>query len=148
MLSDNHDLYTAFLEWIRLQVDRFQAARKITSFMKRTRTPRIDLTLLAVRRTEPKPVGEVMEPWGETIKDLCARAPGSKGVDPEEIIHILEEKIRQGVQKTPKESIFHNFSAKTYDYNAIVHCEAALAAIDRFPGAVVCDDAVREHIRV
>jgi len=147
VLSDNHDLHTAFLEWIRLQVDRFQAARKITSFMKRTRTPRIDLTLLAVRRTEPKPVGEVMEPWGETIKDLCARAPGSKGVDPEEIIRILEEKICQGVEKTTKESIFHKFT-KTYDYNAVVHCEAALAAIDRFPGAVICDDAVREHIRV
>ena len=53
--SDNHDLYTAFLEGIRLQVDGFQAARKITSFMKHTRTPRIDLTLPAVRRTKPKP---------------------------------------------------------------------------------------------
>lgn len=139
------DLYTAYLEWIRLQVDRFQAALKITSFMKRTRTPRIDITLLAVRRTEPKPVGEVMEPWGETIKDICAR---SEGVDPGEIIHILEEKIHQGMKKTPKDSVFHKFSAKTYEYNATVHCEAALAAIDKFPGAVVCDDAVREHIRV
>jgi hypothetical protein len=50
--SDNHDLPTAFLEWIRLQVDRFQAPRKITSLMKHARTPRIDITLLAVRRAQ------------------------------------------------------------------------------------------------
>ena len=60
--ADDHDLDRAFLEWIRLQVDCFQVARKITSFVKRTRTPHIDLTLLAVRRSEPKPTGEVMEP--------------------------------------------------------------------------------------
>ena len=146
--SDNHDLYTAFLEWIRLQVDRFQAARKITSFMKHARTPRIDLTLLAVRRTEPKPARDVMEPWAETIKDICAMAPGSEGVDPGEIVRILEEKIRQGVKNTPKNTIFHKFASETYTYNATVHCEAALAAIDKFPGAVVCGEVVQEHIRV
>ena len=51
--SDNRDLAESYMEWIRLQVDRFQAPRKKMSFMMRTRTPRVDLTLLAVRRPEP-----------------------------------------------------------------------------------------------
>jgi len=63
-----------FLDWIRLQVDRFQAARKITSFMKRTRTPHINLTLLAVRVPTSKPADAVMESWHETIEDLCVKS--------------------------------------------------------------------------
>ena len=146
--SDNRNLAKLYMEWIRLQVDRFQAPHKITSFIKRGRTPRVDLTLLAVRRPEPKLAGEVLEPWRETIRYLCAKY---KGVKLERIIHILKEKIDQGVKKTPKHSIFHKFDfsgGETYRYNATVHCEAALAALDRFPGAVVCDDALRAHIRV
>lgn len=75
-------------------------------------------------------------------------APGSEGVDPGEIVRKLGEKSRQGVKKTPKNSIFHKFSAETYTYNATVHCGAALAAIDKFPSAVIYGDAVKEHIRV
>ena len=66
-------LYKLFLDWIRLQVDRFQAARKLTTFMKRTRTPHINLTLLAVRVPMPKPADAVMEPWHKTIEDLCVK---------------------------------------------------------------------------
>jgi len=146
--SDNRDLAKSYMEWIRLQVDRFQAPRKIMSFMMRTRTPRVDLTLLAVRCPEPKLAGEVLEPWCDTIRYLCAK---SKGVKSEGIIRILKEKIAQGVKKTSKDSIFHKFNfsgTETYKYNATVHCEAALADLDKFPGAVGCDDALRAHIRV
>jgi hypothetical protein len=146
--SDNRDLAKSYMEWIRLQVDHFQAPRKMTSFLKRKRTPHVDLTLLAVRRPEPKLAGEVLEPWRETIRYLCAKF---KGVKPEETIRILKEKIDQGVKKTPKYTIFHKFNfsgAETYEYNATVHCEAALAALNKFPGAVVCDDALRDHIQV
>jgi len=118
------------------------------SFMMRTRTPPVDLTLLAIRRPEPKPAGEVLEPWRDTIRYLCAK---SKGVKSEQIIHILKQKIAQGVKQTPKDSIFHKFNfsgTETYKYNATIHCEAALAALDKFPGAVGCDDALRAHIRV
>ena len=146
-------LSKSFLDWIRLQVDRFQAARKITSFMKRTRTPPIALTLLAVRVPTPKPAGEVMEPWHETIKNLCVK---SKNVKPEETIRILQEKIDKGKRainascddEKKKTSIFHKFDAKTYQYNAAVHCEAALASMEKYPSAVVCDDALKAHIQV
>ena len=146
-------LSKSFLDWIRLQVDRFQAARKITSFMKRTRTPPIALTLLAVRVPTPKPAGEVMEPWHETIKNLCVK---SKNVKPEETIRILQEKIDKGKRainascddEKKKTSIFHKFDAETYQYDAAVHCEAALASMEKYPSAVVCDDALKAHIQV
>jgi hypothetical protein len=146
-------LSKSFLDWIRLQVDRFQAARKIMTFMKRTRTPHINLTLLAVRLPTPKPADAVMEPWQETIEDLCVK---SNEVEPEEIICILQEKINQGKRsiddscdrEKKKDSIFHKFDAETYQYTAAVHCEAALASMEKFPGAVVADDALRDRIRV
>ena len=82
-----------FLDWIRLQVDRFQAPRKITIFMKRARTPHTNLTLLAVRVPMPKPANAVMEPWHKTIEDLCVKY---YNVELEETIRILQEKIDQG----------------------------------------------------
>ena len=146
-------LSKSFLDWIRLQVDRFQAARKITTFMKRTWTPHINLTLLAVRLPTPKPADAVMEPWQETIEDLCVK---SNEVEPEEIICILQEKINQGKRsiddscdrEKKKDSIFHKFDAETYQYTAAVHCEAALASMEKFPGAVVADDALRDRTQV
>ena len=142
-----------FLEWIRLQVDRFQAARKITSFMKRTRTPHINLTLLAVRVPTSKPADAVMESWHKTIEDLCVK---SNDVEPEETIRILQEKINEGKRaiddscdgQKKKDSIFHKFDDETYQYTAAVHCETALASIDKFPAAVVCDEALRDRIQV
>jgi hypothetical protein len=142
-----------FLEWIRLQVDRFQAAHKITSFMKRTRTPHINLTLLAVRVPTSKPADAVMESWHKTIEDLCVK---SNDVEPEETIRILQEKINEGKRaiddscdgQKKKDSIFHKFDDETYQYTAAVHCETALASIDKFPAAVVCDEALRDRIQV
>jgi hypothetical protein len=146
-------LSKSFLDWIRLQVDRFEAPRKITTFMKRTRAPHINLTLLAVRVPTPKPTDVVMEPWHETIEDLCVK---SNQVKREETICILQEKIDQGKRAIDdscgaakkKNSISHKFDAETYQYTAAVHCEAALASMEEFPGAVVCDDALRAHIQV
>jgi hypothetical protein len=145
---DNRDLAKLYMEWIRLQIDRFQAPHKIMSYIKHGWTPHVDLTLLVVRCLEPKLAGGVLEPWCKMIRHLCAK---SKGVKLERIIHILKEKINQGVKKTPKHSIFHKFdfsSAKTYKYNITVHCKAALAALNRFPGVVVCNNMLRAHIRV
>ena len=141
-------LSKSFLDWIRLQVDRFQAPRKMTSFLKRKRTPHVDLTLLAVRRPEPKLAGEVLEPWHEMIRYLCAKF---KGVKPKETIHILKEKINQGVKKTPKYTIFYKFNlsgAKTYKYNATVHCEAVLATLSKFPSHVAGDSILKECLQV
>ena len=146
-------LSKSFLDWICLQVDRFQAARKITIFMKHSRTPHINLTLLAVRLPTPKPADAVMESWHETIKDLCVK---STEVEPEETICILQEKINQGKRaiddsydgEKEKDSIFHKFDAETYQYTAAVHCEAALASMEKFPGAVVCDDTSRDRLQV
>ena len=149
-LSDNRDLAKSFPDWICLQVDHFQAPRKITTFMMCTWTPHINLTLLAVRVPTPKPADAVMEPWHETIKDLCIK---SNKVEPEETIRILQETIDQGkraiddscdVAKT-KNSIFHKFNAKTYQYTAAIHCKTALASMNKFPGAMVCDDTKSPH---
>jgi len=125
----------------------------MTTFMKRTRTPHINLTLLAVRLPTPKPADAVMEPWHETIEDLCVK---SNKVEPEETIRILQEKIDQGKGaiddscdgEEKKDSIFHKFNAETYQYTAAVHCETALASMEKFPGAMVCNDALRAHIQV
>ena len=150
LLSDNRDFSQAFLEWIRLQVDHFHAPRKITSFLKRTRSPPVNLTLLAVRHPKPMKAGEAIEPWRDTIQDICSRTD-DKELEFKKIVGILEKKIAQGLKSQPKKSIFAKFGSKeadTYEYNATVHCETALAALDKFPSCVVCSEAVRDHIRV
>ena len=119
--------------------------------MKRTRTPNVNLTFLAVRCPNPKPASAVMEPWRSTITDLCSTTRGPKEVNPMEIIHILEAKIKQGLKKKGVNSIFKKFNAKyteTYEYNATIHCEAALAAIKKFPGRMTGDAILRDHIQV
>jgi hypothetical protein len=93
-----------------------------------------------------------MEPWHKTIEDLCVKYK----VEPEETKRILQEKIDQGKRaiddscdkEEKKDSIFHKFDAETYQYIAAVHCETALASMEKFPGAVVCDDALRDRIQV
>ena len=94
--------------------------------------------------------GEAIEPWCSTIRDICSRT-GDKELEPEKIICILEKKIAQGLKLQPKRSIFAKFGsgkAEAYEYNATVHCETALAALDKFPCCVVCSEAVRDHIWV
>jgi hypothetical protein len=95
--------------------------------------------------------GEAIEPWRSTIRDICSRT-GEKELEPEKIVRILEKNIAQGWILQPKKSIFAKFGSdeagETYEYSATVHCETALAALDKFPGCVVCSEAVRDHIRV
>ena len=105
--DDDYDLAQLFLEWICLQVDRFQAPHKITT-----------------------------------------RKPEDSEVKPKEIIRILEKKIAQGVKMTPIFQKFDPINVETYKYNATVHCQAALAALHKFPGCVVGDHALRDHIQV
>jgi hypothetical protein len=146
-----HDLAAVYLEWIRLQVDRFQAPRKITSAAKRVRTPGVNLTLLAVRRPKPRPAGDVMDPWRSTIEDLCANNRKFKGLKLEEITRLLNDKISDGLNQEKKIPIFKKFQharAQTYKYNATIHCEAALAALQQFPEFVAGDKTLKEHIQV
>jgi hypothetical protein len=72
--SDCTDHAQTFLAWICLQVDRWQASQKIMSFMKRARTPLVDLTLLAVKHPKPLSTDNAMEPWRNTVRSLCAMA--------------------------------------------------------------------------
>jgi hypothetical protein len=146
-----HDLAAVYLEWIRLQVDRFQAPRKITSAAKRVRSPGVNLTLLAVRRPKPKPAGDVMDPWRSTIEDLCANNRKFKGLKRDEITRLLNDKISDGLNQEKKNPFFKKFHparAQTYKYNATIHCEAALAALQKFPGFVAGDKILKDHIQV
>ena len=140
------DLAVAFREWIRLQVDRFQAARKITSFLKRTRTPSVNLTLLAVRHPDSMIAGEAMEPWRNTIRDIYSEIHGG-APEAEKTIQILETIIEREAYMNP-ESIFAKFISETYQYDASVHCEIVMAALKQFCGGVIATDVLRDRIQV
>jgi hypothetical protein len=140
------DLAVAFREWIRLQVDRFQAARKITSFLKRTRTPSVNLTLLAIRHPDSMIAGAAMEPWRNTIRDIYSEIHGG-APEAEKTIRILEKIIEREAAANPK-SIFAKFVSETYPYNASVHCEIVMATLKQFCGGVIATDALRDRIQV
>ena len=140
------DLAVAFREWIRLQVDRFQAARKITSFLKRTRTPPVNLTLLAVRHPDSMIAGEAMEPWRNTIRDIYSEIHGG-APEAEKTIRILETIIEREAHTNPK-SIFAKFISDTYQYDASVHCEIVMAALKEYCGSVIASDALKDRIQV
>ena len=138
--SDDEALAVVFLEWIRLQVDRFQAARKITSYVKRNQTPSIDVNLLAVRHPGPRAASVVLEPWRDTIKRLYPTTGNPGRVSADEVICRLDKTISRALKKPKsKNTIFGKFG-DTYKYEATVHCEAALAAIAKFPEGVICKD--------
>ena len=145
-VSGKLDHAVAFREWIRLQVDRFQAARKITSFLKRTRTPPVNLTLLAIRHPKSMIAGEAMEPWRNTIRDIYTRTHGGEH-ETDKIIRILQGIIVREA-KTKPDSIFAKFISETYQYDASVHCEIIMAALKEFCASVVGTDALRDRIQV
>jgi hypothetical protein len=147
--SDCTNLAQTFLAWIRLQVDRWQASRKITSFMKRARTPPVDLTLLVVKHPKPLSTDNAVEPWRSTVRSLCATAPTAETLDPEETIYLLEDMINKWSDVQGANNIFQRFKTGiTYKYNATIHCESAIAALDKFPDGVVGDEILKDHIRV
>ena len=144
--SGKLDLACAFREWIRLQVDRFQAARKMTSFLKHTRIPTVSLALLAVRHPKPMTGGEAIDPWRKTIMDIYTEARGGV-VEANNIIRMLNVMIRQA---NPN-SIFTQFHSPqngTYEYNASLHCKIVMMAIDKFGDRVVGTDTLKNRIRV
>ena len=110
--------------WIRLQVDRWQATRKITSMLVRSPTS-VDFTLLAIRDTLPRPVTSVMNPWSNTIRDLCNAA----GIDPGPVIVALGDRINKEASRQHCNPIFKIFATKKSTYSAEVHCEAVLASL-------------------
>jgi hypothetical protein len=159
-LSDDKNFAAkVYLDWIRLQVDRWQAPRKITSFVRRVATQgTIDLNLLAARHPEPMPICEAMEPWEKTITDLYARIGDKhKGQKAEDVIRVLEgiidktDKTQRKGTGGVRHSIFRKFDrtrAENGQFQATVHCEAVLAALAKFPSRAAGDSILRECLRV
>jgi hypothetical protein len=136
------DLYQ---QWIRLQVDRWQANRKITTLLARSPTS-VDLNLLAIRYIPPRPAASVMDPWSSTISNLCKTA----GIDPGPVLVTLNKRIAKeldkNLQQRPCNHIFSQFDPnpkRPIQYSARVHCEAALAALLKYPY-----DTLRMHLEV
>ncbi len=138
-------LADVYHRWIRLQVDRWHAIRKITSSLTRSPTP-IDLTLLAIRHVPPRLATSVMNPWSSTISDLCQKA----GIDSGPVIDYLSDRIRREVKHTACNPIFKTFNPEPTEsimYTSRVHCEAALASLMEYP----CgrgDDDLQKHFKV
>jgi len=151
LLSDSKCIDKAFVEWIRLQVDRWQAPSKITSFVKRTRTPPTKLTLLAVKHPEPMPTNEAIEPWRNTIKDICARTRNKYNkYQANEVIRVLEDKITKGLEANAR-GIFDKFDSScspTAPYNYAPHCEAVLGCLSKFHPCVAGNDALKKCLQV
>jgi len=155
LLFADKNFAKVYLDWIRLQVDRWQAPRKITSFVRRVATQgTIDLKLLAVRHPEPMAIHEAMEPWENTITDLYARIRDKpKGQKAEDVIHVLKDIVDKprwnGTNEVPH-SIFRKFDrtrAKNGQFQVTVHCEAVLAALAKFPSRAAGDSILRECLR-
>ena len=94
-------LADVYHRWIRLQVDRWYAIRKITSSLTRSPTP-IDLTLLAIRHAPRRLATSIMNPWSSTISDLCKKA----GIDSGPVIDHLHDRIRREVKHSECNPIF------------------------------------------
>jgi len=151
LLSDSKGIDKAFLEWIRLQVDRWQAPRKITSFVKRARTPPTKFTLLAVKHPEPMPTDEAIEPWKDTIRHICARTRVNRQkFQADEVIRILEDRIIKGV-KAKERRIYDKFDSNqpaTVPYRCTPHCEAVLGCLSKFHRCVAGDDTLKKCLEV
>ena len=156
LLSADKNFAKVYQDWIRLQVDRWQAPRKITSFVRRVaKQGTIDLNLLAVRHPEPMAIHEAMEPWENTITDLYARIRDKpKGQKAEDVIRVLNDIVDKprwyGMNEVPH-SIFRKFDrkrAKNGQFQATVHCEAVLAALAKFPSRAAGDSVLRECLQV
>ncbi|KIM71737.1 hypothetical protein PILCRDRAFT_16781 [Piloderma croceum F 1598] len=148
LLSDSKGIDKAFVEWICLQVDRWQAPRKITSFVKRTRTPPTKITLLAVKHPEPMPTNEAIEPWGNTIKDVYAHKHSEYKA--EDVIGVLENKIIIGLKPVKHPKIFDKFDPdlpETASYSYAPHCEAVLGCLSKFHPCVAGNDALKKCLQ-
>jgi hypothetical protein len=151
LLSDNKNIANIYLGWIRLQVDRWQAPRKITTFIMRAKTSPVDLTLLAVRHPKPILICDAMEPWENTINDLCATKRNQLKAG--EVIRVLKDIIgtMPTGDKTRVHSIFKTFDsqrAANCDHNSTVHCEAVLAALSKFPDRAAGGNTLSEQLEV
>lgn len=154
LLSDDKNFAVVYLDWIRLQVDRWQAPRKITSFVRRIATQdTIDLNLLAARHPKPMHIHEAMEPWDRTIKDLYARIADIQKAD--DVIRVLAgiiDKQQSERKDGVPHSIFRKFDpttrAENHQFQPTVHCEAVLAALAKFPNRAVGDSTLRECLQV
>ena len=151
LLSDDKNFASIYLGWIRLQVDRWQAPRKITTFVMHAKTTPVDLTLLAARHPKPILIRDAMDPWENAINDLCARKKNQ--LIPGEVISLLKGmigKMRAG-DRRGTHSIFKAFdpqSAEKSDHHSTVHCEAILATLSKFPDRAAGDSNLREQLRV
>ena len=137
-------LADVYHRWIRLQVDRWHAIRKITSSLTRSPAP-IDLTLFAIRHNPPRLATSVMNPWSSTISDVCEKA----GIDPGPVIDHLLDRIQREVKHSECNPIFKNFDPERTEvimYTGRVHCEAALASLLKYPDGG--DDDLRKHFEV
>ena len=150
-LSESIGIDKVFLEWIRLQVDRWEAFHKITSFVKHAQTPPNKLTFLAVRHPEPMPTDEAMEPWRNTIEDICARTRDKcDKYQAEEVIRVLEDRITKGVE-AKVHKIFDKFDSNcpATPYNCTLHCEAVLGCLSKFYRRVAGnDDTLKRRLQV
>jgi len=134
-------LADVYHRWIRLQVDRWQATRKIISRLARSPAP-VDFTLLAIRHIPPRLATSVMNPWSNTVRDLCNTA----GIDSGPVIVALNARINKEASRQRCNPIFTKFFSETAMYSAGVHCEAVLASLLKYPGGG--GDELRKHFEV
>jgi len=134
-------LADVYHRWIRLQVDHWQATRKIISKLARSPAP-VNFTLLAIRHIPPRLATSVMNPWSDTITDLCNTA----GINPGPVIVALGARIKKEASQPRCNAIFKKFFATKAMYSAEVHCEAVLASLLKYPGGG--GDELRKHFEV
>lgn len=129
------EVVTVYLRWIRLQVTHFVALQIISSFFQkhpksgRPHKKYVDISLLAVR-----PPSHIVNTWETLIKDLSTNKFDAEGV----ITHIKNEADsaqRMGTASLygRSGSILSKFSSPHFQHRAAVHCEAALAALAKYP---------------
>lgn len=133
-VMNNLELVGVFKAWLRLQVDRSQAVRKLTAFCARSPAG-IKLNLLAVKYLVPKPAVQVMEPWRITLADLYPASSTTHVAS--DIINILQGVIDQELEfnRAGCHSIFHKFDPNGDDieYKGNDHCEMILGCLLKFP---------------
>ncbi|KIM88014.1 hypothetical protein PILCRDRAFT_814691 [Piloderma croceum F 1598] len=71
-----------------------------------------------------------MNPWSNTIRDLCNTA----GIDPGPVIVALGDRINKEASRQRCNPIFKKFVSQKAMYSAEMHCEAVLASLLNYPG--------------
>jgi hypothetical protein len=124
------------LSWICLQVQasHLQACHIITKFASHTQAP-VRFSLLAIKDPKPMPASIMVNNWQATIKELLSAAIVHKTVKSsyvENIIKLLEEKIKAVLAANKCNPIFHKFNpspTNAIKFSGNIHCEAALASL-------------------